>query len=67
VQWNSLDKVIRDAFIDTLYQGNITAKQMVKIMAQGGSRQQIIDYLRNDSNLGNDKRRTIIRVRNLQQ
>ncbi|MDV5356699.1 hypothetical protein QM201_17645 [Enterobacter asburiae] len=66
VQWNSLDKVIRDAFIDTLYQGNIT-RQMVKIMAQGGSRQQIIDYLRNDSNLGNDKRRTNIRVRNLQQ
>ncbi|APG17792.1 hypothetical protein A3780_09570 [Kosakonia radicincitans] len=66
LDWNSLDKAIRDAFIDTLYQGNITAKQMVKIMAEGGSRQQIIDYLRNDSNLGSDVRRTNIRVRNLQ-
>ncbi|WP_342325354.1 peptidoglycan-binding protein [Kosakonia sp. BYX6] len=64
--WNSLDPAIRDSFIDTLFQGNITARKMVKIMAEGGGRQEVIDYLRSDSNLSRDSRRTNIRVRNLQ-
>jgi hypothetical protein len=38
---------------------------MVKIMAEGGGRQKIIDYLNNDSNPDSDVRRTIIKIRNL--
>ena len=67
IDWNSLDKSIRDAFIDTLYQGNRNAQQMVKIMAEGGSRQEIINFLRDDPKLSQDVRRTNIRVRNLTQ
>jgi hypothetical protein len=47
------------------YPGNTTAQQMVKIMAEGGGRQKIIDYLNNDSNPDSDVRRTIIKIRNL--
>ncbi|EOZ7937379.1 peptidoglycan-binding protein [Cronobacter malonaticus] len=67
IDWNSLDKNIRDAFIDSLYQGNQNAQQMVKIMAEGGSRQEIINFLRSDPNLSQDVRRTNIRIRNLTQ
>lgn len=63
--WNKIDKVIRDVFVDTIYQGNRTAPDMVKIMARGGSRNQTIEYLKNDPILSGDRRRNEIRIRSL--
>lgn len=63
--WYKIDKEIRDVFVDTIYQGNRTAPEMVKIMAQGGSRNEIIEYLKNDTVLSGDRRRNEIRIRSL--
>lgn len=63
--WFKLDKIIRDVFVDTIYQGNRTAPEMVKIMAGGGSKSEVIQYLRNDAILSSDWRRNEIRVRSL--
>ncbi len=63
--WNRVDEEIREVFIDTLYQGNVTASEMVKIMASNGSREQIISYLRNDFMLSGDPRRNKIRIKAL--
>lgn len=65
IDWNCLDKNIREVFIDTLYQGNKNAPQMVKVMAKGGTKQEVINFLRTDYNLSQDVRRTSIRIRNL--
>jgi len=65
--WIGIDKVIRDVFIDTLYQGNVTAPTMVRIMAEGGSRDDIISYLANDPILSGDKRRNNARIRILRK
>ncbi|EMM0381414.1 peptidoglycan-binding protein [Pluralibacter gergoviae] len=63
--WSKLDKVIRDVFVDTIYQGNRTASEMVRIMASGGSKNKIIDYLKKDPFLSSDRRRNEIRIRSL--
>ncbi|WP_342320586.1 peptidoglycan-binding protein [Kosakonia sp. BYX6] len=63
--WFNVDKVIRDVFVDTIYQGNQTAPEMVKIMASSGTRTEIIQYLKNDPILSGDRRRNEIRVRSL--
>ncbi|PNF12650.1 hypothetical protein A6J71_21935 [Enterobacter cancerogenus] len=63
--WYKIDKEIRDVFVDTIYQGNRTAPEMVKIMAQGGSQNEIIEYLKNDPVLSGDRRRNEIRIRSL--
>ncbi|ELQ6151112.1 peptidoglycan-binding protein [Cronobacter turicensis] len=65
--WSRIDTVIRDTFIDTIFQGNVTAKEMVTIIAKGGSRNEIITYLRNDVSSRRDAQRTQIRIRNLQK
>jgi len=54
-------------FVDTIYQGNRTAPDMVKIMASGGARSQIIQYLRSDPVLSGDRRRNDIRIRSLRK
>lgn len=63
--WDKVDKEIRDVFVDTIYQGNRTAPEMVKIMARGEGRNEIIKYLRNDPILSGDRRRNEIRIRGL--
>lgn len=63
--WLKLDQVIRDVFVDTIYQGNSTAPEIVRIMASGGTRDEIIQYLKNDPALSGDRRRNEIRVRSL--
>ncbi|MEW5288931.1 peptidoglycan-binding protein [Erwinia papayae] len=63
--WYNVDKIIRDVFVDTIYQGNKTAPEMVKIMAHGGTRTEIMEYLKNDSILSGDRRRNNIRIRSL--
>ena len=63
--WFKLDKVIRDVFVDTIYQGNRTAPDRVKIMARGGSRKDVIQYLKKDPVLSGDRRRNEIRIRRL--
>ncbi|EOW6874197.1 peptidoglycan-binding protein [Cronobacter turicensis] len=65
--WSRIDTMIRDTFIDTIFQGNVTAKEMVTIIAKGGSRNEIITYLRNDVSSRRDAQRTQIRIRNLQK
>ncbi|EOC0038008.1 peptidoglycan-binding protein, partial [Cronobacter sakazakii] len=65
--WSRIDTVIRDTFIDTIFQGNVTANEMVAIIAKGGSRNEIITYLRNDVSSRRDAQRTQIRIRNLQK
>lgn len=63
--WDKIDKKIRDVFVDTIYQGNRTAPEMVKIMAQGDKRNEIIRYLKNEPILNGDRRRNEIRIRSL--
>jgi hypothetical protein len=63
--WFKLDKVIRDVFVDTIYQGNRTAPEMVRIMAGSGSRNDIIKYLKNEPILSGDRRRNNLRIRSL--
>ncbi|SER25705.1 Putative peptidoglycan binding domain-containing protein [Rosenbergiella nectarea] len=63
--WYQIDKEIRDVFVDTLYQGNRSAPEMVRIIARGGSRNDIISYLKNDPMLSRDQRRNDIRIRSL--
>lgn len=63
--WSKIDSIIRDVFVDTIYQGNRTAPDMVKIMASGGNRSEIIKYLNNDPVLSRDRRRNEIRIRSL--
>ncbi|MBT0721473.1 peptidoglycan-binding protein [Rosenbergiella collisarenosi] len=63
--WYQIDRGIHDVFIDTLYQGNKSAPEMVKLIASGGSRIDIINYLENDPVLNKDQRRNEIRIRSL--
>lgn len=63
--WYQIDKKIRDVFIDTLYQGNKSAPEMVKIIASGGNRTDIVKYLKNHPTLSRDHRRNEIRIRSL--
>jgi len=63
--WFKVDKIIRDVFVDTIYQGNRTAPEMVRIMAGGGSRNEIAQYLKRDPILSGDRRRNEIRMRGL--
>ncbi|EOW6721201.1 peptidoglycan-binding protein [Cronobacter dublinensis] len=65
--WSRIDTVIRDTFIDTIFQGNSTAEEMVSIIASGGGRDKIIDYLRSSPSARFSPRRTEIRIRNLQK
>ncbi|MBF4664322.1 peptidoglycan-binding protein, partial [Cronobacter malonaticus] len=65
--WSRIDTVIRDTFIDTIFQGNSTAEEMVSIIASGGGRGKIIDYLRSSPSARFSPRRTEIRIRNLQK
>ncbi|EOV8959987.1 peptidoglycan-binding protein [Cronobacter turicensis] len=65
--WSRIDTVIRDTFIDTIFQGNNTAEEMVSIIASGGGRDKIIDYLRSSPSARFSPRRTEIRIRNLQK
>ena len=65
LSWHRIDKTIRDVFVDTIYQGNRTAPEMAKIIARGGSRNDIIKYLEADPILSNDRRRNEIRIRSL--
>ena len=63
--WYQVDEKIRDVFVDTLYQGNKSAPEMVKIIARDGSRIDVINYLKNDPALSRDQRRNEIRIRSL--
>lgn len=63
--WFKVDKVIRDVFVDTIYQGNKTAPEMVRIMASGLSRDEIAQYLKNEPVFSGDERRNEIRLRSL--
>ncbi|EOI5759202.1 peptidoglycan-binding protein [Cronobacter turicensis] len=65
--WSRIDTMIRDTFIDTIFQGNSTAEEMVSIIASGGGRDKIIDYLRSSPSARFSPRRTEIRIRNLQK
>lgn len=47
VSWEHLDTRIRDVFIDTLYQGNPTAREFV-IAAAHNNRSEVIKYIQND-------------------
>ncbi|KAB1499873.1 peptidoglycan-binding protein [Cronobacter sakazakii] len=65
--WSRIDTVIRDTFIDIIFQGNSTAEEMVSIIASGGGRDKIIDYLHSSPSGRFSPRRTEIRIRNLQK
>ncbi|ELY4601048.1 hypothetical protein C3E80_16505 [Cronobacter malonaticus] len=66
VSWDNIDKRIRDVFLDTIYKGNVNAGKMIDIMAQGGTKKEIIDFIKNDPALRSDQRRTVIRSRYLE-
>ncbi len=59
VTWSALDHKIRDVFVDTIYQGNQSAHEMVRIMAGKGTRSDIINYLNTDPFHGDDARDNI--------
>jgi len=56
ISWSALDSRIKEVFVDTIYQGNKSAPKMVQIMAKGGSRSDIIEYLNNDPYHGKNER-----------
>ncbi|WP_337037135.1 MULTISPECIES: peptidoglycan-binding protein [Pseudescherichia] len=56
ISWSALDSRIKEVFVDTIYQGNKSAPKMVQIMAKGGSRSDIIEYLNNDPYHGENER-----------
>ncbi|WLI78206.1 hypothetical protein Q5705_06545 [Kosakonia sp. H02] len=60
--WDQVDIKIRDVFVDTIFQGNQTARAMVKIMAENGTRKDIIDYLKNDLFQSRDPQRLSLRL-----
>jgi hypothetical protein len=41
VSWNNIEQKIKDTFVDTLFQGNVTASEMVAIIAKNGSKQML--------------------------
>ena len=62
LSWEQIDIKIRDVFVDTIFQGNSTARVMVKIMAENGKRQDIIDYLKTDLMQLRDPQRLSLRL-----
>ncbi len=56
LQWSNIDEKIKEVFIDTLYQGNVSAKKMVVLMAENNDREKIINYLKTDPYQGNSQR-----------
>lgn len=55
-RWADLNAKIKEVFIDTIYQGNKSAPEMVRIMAEGGSKVDIIKYLNEDRYHGKNRR-----------
>ncbi|WP_297199345.1 peptidoglycan-binding protein [uncultured Pluralibacter sp.] len=64
--WHSIDPAIKEVFIDTLFQGNNTAGTLSRLIANGGSRRDVANYLKTDPGQNSDPRRTGIRLRRLQ-
>lgn len=62
VSWNNIEQKIKDTFVDTLFQGNVTASEMVAIIAKNGSKQDVITYLNNDIYQKKDPRRLTLRL-----
>lgn len=60
--WEQIDIKIRDVFVDTIFQGNRTAKTMVNIMAEGGSKEDVIEYLKADLFQSRDQQRLSLRL-----
>ena len=56
VKWENVDKKIKEVFIDTLYQGNVSAKKMVVLIAKSNDREKVIDYLQTDPYQGSSQR-----------
>lgn len=56
LQWSNIDEKIKEVFIDTLYQGNASAKKMVVLMAENNDMEKIINYLQTDPYQGNSQR-----------
>lgn len=64
VTWYSIEKKIREVFCDTLYQGNVTAKEMAIVMAHR-DKPLLIKYLM-ANRVGKDLRRDALRIRYIQ-
>lgn len=64
VTWYSIEKKIREVFCDTLYQGNVTAKEMAIVMAHR-DKSLLIKYLM-ANRVGKDLRRDALRIRYIQ-
>lgn len=62
LSWDQIDIKIRDVFVDTIFQGNQTATTMVKIMAENGTRKDIIEYLKSDLYQSRDPQRLSLRL-----
>lgn len=62
LSWDEIDIKIRDVFVDTIFQGNQTARVLVKIMAERGSKQDVINYLKTDLYQSRDPQRLSLRL-----
>ena len=63
LKWQDIDKDIKNVFYDTLYQGNSTARQMVKAVATN-DKSEVVKYIR-DYNPGSGTSRDALRIRYL--
>ncbi|EPH0093736.1 peptidoglycan-binding protein [Pluralibacter gergoviae] len=66
VDWDHIDPVIKDVFVDSIFQGNATAAKLVNIIANRGSKEDVAEYFKTDSRQANDPLRKAIRLRRLE-
>jgi len=66
LSWDSLDRKIRETFVDIVYQGIPKLGPLIELIASGGSRSDMIENLQNDPNEQRYSERLRSRVRNLQ-
>ncbi len=66
VKWENIDPKIAEVYIDSIYQGVVSTGEMAKIIANGATKSDMINFIKNDPAQMGDKRRLNIRVRALQ-
>ncbi|MBT0724882.1 peptidoglycan-binding protein [Rosenbergiella sp. S61] len=63
--WDSIDNKIKEIFYDTLYQGNTSAKEMVKAISSN-NRSEVVKYIEKH-HPGNGTSRDLLRIRYLKK
>ena len=64
--WDTLDKKIRETFVDIVYQGIPGLRPLIELIAGGGSRSDVAELISNDPRENGYPERLKARLRNLQ-